>query len=178
MQSLLHASLIAPSLGISSVDIHNYRGFVKPGCRVSEDGGTRHHQSVSPHAYLARHRGGSRSARRVICWKRAILWPPDHVLPDVPSSLALIFRSKISIDFRTYFFRDKYSAPRIPHLLASLASSCPSPPPDSCLLKALNYVAPSPACPGRLPDSTRCSQIHSYSSSLTILIKHVTPIPS
>jgi len=36
------------------------------------------------------------------------------VLPEVPSSLALIFRSKISTGFRTYFFRDKYSAPRIP----------------------------------------------------------------
>ena len=94
---------------------------------------------LSPHVYLAGHRGGSRSARMVICWKRAILWPPDHVLPDVPSSLALIFRSKISIDFRTYFFRDKYSAPRISPLLASLVSSYPFSP-DSWLLKALNYV--------------------------------------
>ncbi len=96
--------------------------------------------ALAPHIDLARHRGGSRSARRVICGKRAILWPPDHVLPEVPSSLALIFRSKISSASVLTFFRDKYSAPRISPFLASLASSYPSSPPDSHLLKALNYV--------------------------------------
>ena len=123
---------------ISSVDIHIYRGFVKPGCRASEDGGTRHHQSVSPRTSILPVTATDRDLREGSSVGSARFYGLRIMCrPEVPSNLALIFRSKISMGFRTYFFRDKYSAPRISPLLAS---SYPSPLPDSCLLKALNYV--------------------------------------
>ena len=73
---------------------------------------------LSPHVDLAGHRGGSRSARRVIYGSARFYGLRIMCCPEVPSNLALIFRSKISMGFRTYFFRDKYSAPRI-HLQGS-----------------------------------------------------------